>query len=197
MTDPQTRGAGGGGGDRPDRLVQIVHLTSPDGVPPGLARELADCWAAVVNAGGAVIAPGMPMPPVAASAVAPVVELLLGGLHPARCRLLAAVRGGALAGWLVLRRDPHPLVAHCAVVNHVQTHPGFRGRGTGTALMGAAAAVARGAMGVERLHLSVRSGCGLEGFYRRLGWEEVGRWPGALRVAPGDDRDDILMSLTL
>jgi hypothetical protein len=25
----------------------------------------------------------------------------------------------------------------------------------------------------------------------------VGRWPGALRVAPGDDRDDILMCLSL
>ncbi|MHC6625448.1 GNAT family N-acetyltransferase [Streptomyces globosus] len=196
MADPQTPGAGVG--DRPGRLVQIVHLTSPDGVPPGFARELADCWAAVVNSGGAVITPGMPMPPVAAFAVAPEVERLLGGLHPARCRLLAAVRvDGALAGWLVLRRDPHPLVAHCAVVNHVQTHPRFRGRGTGSALMTAAAAVARGAMGVERLHLSVRSGCGLEAFYRRLGWQEVGRWPGALRVAPGDDRDDVLMSLAL
>ncbi|MGW4750599.1 GNAT family N-acetyltransferase, partial [Streptomyces sp. NPDC004290] len=29
------------------------------------------------------------------------------------------------------------------------------------------------------------------------GWTEVGRWPGALRVAPGDDRDDIMMALSL
>jgi hypothetical protein len=35
----------------------------------------------------------------------------------------------------------------------------------------------------------------LERFYSRLGWEVTGRWPGALRFAPGDDRDEILMIL--
>lgn len=29
----------------------------------------------------------------------------------------------------------------------------------------------------------------------RLGRREVGRWPGALRLAPGDDRDEVLMIL--
>jgi hypothetical protein len=44
-----------------------------------------------------------------------------------------------------------------------------------------------------------RSGILLGGwprFYQRLGWEVTGRWPGALRLAPGDDRDEILMILT-
>jgi hypothetical protein len=30
-----------------------------------------------------------------------------------------------------------------------------------------------------------------------LGYREVGRLPGALRVAPGDDRDEVLMWLPL
>ncbi|MEW2416055.1 GNAT family N-acetyltransferase [Streptomyces sp. NPDC046866] len=177
--------------------VELVQLTRPEGVPPGLRAQLADCWAAVVNAGGAVIAPGLPMPPVRPADAAPVVERLVRGLDPVRSRLLVARSGGAPAGWLVLHRDPHPLIAHCGVVNHVQTHPRFRGRGIGTALMTGVAAVARDGMGLERLQLSARSGCGLEDFYRRLGWVEVGRWPGALRVAPGDDRDDVLMGLAL
>ncbi|MFI0785662.1 hypothetical protein ACH4Q6_08715 [Streptomyces lydicus] len=42
-----------------------------------------------------------------------------------------------------------------------------------------------------------REGLGLEDFYRRPGRTEVGRWPGALRLAPGDDRDEILMALDL
>lgn len=29
----------------------------------------------------------------------------------------------------------------------------------------------------------------------RLGWEEIGRWPGALRFGPDDDRDEIFMLL--
>jgi hypothetical protein len=51
-------------------------------------------------------------------------------------------------------------------------------------------------MGLEQLRLAVRGGTGLEHFYARLGWTVIGRWPGALRLAPGDDRDEILMLLT-
>jgi hypothetical protein len=55
--------------------------------------------------------------------------------------------------------------------------------------------VAREEMGLEQLRLAARGGTGLEGFYSRLGWEVTGRWRGALRFAPGDDRDEILMIL--
>ncbi|MCX5381609.1 GNAT family N-acetyltransferase [Streptomyces sp. NBC_00091] len=175
----------------------LLQATRPDAVGPGLRRQLIDCWVAVANAGGAVIAAGFPMPPVSEREVAPVADRLIAGLEPDRSRILMAAYGDALAGWLVLRRDPHPLIAHCGVVNHVQTHPAFRGRGIGAALMERVRVVAREEMGLERLQLSARSGLGLEEFYRRLGWVEVGRWPGALRVAPGDDRDDILMGISL
>lgn len=40
-------------------------------------------------------------------------------------------------------------------------------------------------------------GLRLERFYEHLGWREIGRWPGALRLAPDDDRDEILMCLLL
>lgn len=55
--------------------------------------------------------------------------------------------------------------------------------------------IARDEMGLEQLHLAARGGVGLEDFYGRLGWKEIGRWPGALRLAPGGDRDEILMIL--
>ncbi|MEU9716805.1 GNAT family N-acetyltransferase [Streptomyces sp. NPDC047976] len=176
---------------------RFLQATRPDALSAGLRRQLTDCWVAVVNTGGAVIAADLPMPPVSAREVAPAVERLVAGLDPAGSRILMAAYGDTLAGWLVLRRDPHPLVAHCGVVNHLQTRPGFRGRGIGVALMERVRVVAREEMGLERLQLSARAGLGLEEFYGRLGWVEVGRWPGALRVAPGDDRDDILMSISL
>jgi hypothetical protein len=50
-------------------------------------------------------------------------------------------------------------------------------------------------MGLSQLHLTVRGGTGLEKFYGRLGWREVKRWPRALRLDDGDDRDEVLMVL--
>jgi len=50
--------------------------------------------------------------------------------------------------------------------------------------MNQARQVARDKMGLKQLHLAVRGGVGLEHFYSRLGWQQAGRWPGALRLAP-------------
>ncbi|MEE1754615.1 GNAT family N-acetyltransferase [Streptomyces sp. SP18CS02] len=176
---------------------EILQIARPHEVTPGLGQQLTECWTTVSNAGGAVIAAEFPLPPLTTRDVAPVVRQLVEGLDPRRGRLLVATTEGELAGWLVLRRDPHPLVAHCGVVNHLQTHTRFRGRGFGAALMHRVHHIAREEMGLERLNLTARDGLGLEDFYRRLGWVETGRRPGVLRVAPGDDRDEILMSRTL
>lgn len=86
-----------------------------------------------------------------------------------------------------------PLVAHWGVVSRVQTHPQYRGKSMGAALMSGVRRIVRDEMDLEQLHLSVCGGTGLEDFYARLGWVEIGRWPGALRVGPGDDRDEVLM----
>ncbi|GHB59263.1 N-acetyltransferase [Streptomyces cirratus] len=175
----------------------FAQASRPWEVTAELRGQLVDCWVRVINSGGAVIHGELPMPPVSTAQADPVMGRLIDGLDPHRARLLVATVRGSLAGWLILRRDPHPLVAHCGVVNHVMTHPGFRGRGIGTALMHHVRELARQEMGVEQMHIAVRAGLGLEEFYGRLGWREIGRWPGGLRVAPGDDRDEILMHLTL
>jgi GNAT superfamily N-acetyltransferase len=169
------------------RQVHYRHQIDGD-----LTRELIDCWIEVTNAGGAA---GFPFPPVTADDVAPVAHRLITNLHPRRSRLVLALVDGRLAGWLNLRRDPRPLVAHWGTVHHVQSHTAFRGRGIGTALMNHARQIARDEMGLEQLHLAARGGDGLEDFYAGLGWKEIGRWPNALRLAPGDDRDEILMVL--
>ncbi|MFF2523488.1 GNAT family N-acetyltransferase [Streptomyces liangshanensis] len=175
----------------------ITQFTRPADLTGPRRRELAACWAAVVNVGGAVVPPDCPPPPVEPAGLGAAVDRIAESLGPARSRLLTATLDGALAGWLVLRREEHPLEAHCGVVNHVQTQVHLRGRGIGAALMCRVHRVAREEMGLERLKLTARAGLGLEQFYRKAGWTEVGRWPGALRLAPGDDRDEILMSLAL
>ncbi|MEU0229215.1 GNAT family N-acetyltransferase [Streptomyces sp. NPDC006284] len=175
----------------------FAQITQPDDATEAVRRELGECWTAVINAGGAVIPLGCPLPPVSPDAVAPALDAIIERLAPRRSRLLLATVGGTLAGWVLLSREPHPLEAHCGTVNHLQTHVRFRGTGVGAALMRRLPDIARNEMGLERLRLTARAGLGLEEFYGGVGWSEVGRWPGALRVAPGDDRDEVLMGLAL
>ncbi|MFB6635330.1 GNAT family N-acetyltransferase [Streptomyces sp. NPDC056362] len=171
----------------------FAQFTTPGAVPAGLVPLLAECWTEVSDAGGAA---GFPFAPVDPAEVAAAVDRIVAGLDPARSRLVTATVDGALAGWLCLRRDSHPLVAHWGTLHHVQTRLGMRGRGIGAGLVRRARAIARDEMELEQLRLAARGGTGLEQFYGRLGWREIGRWPGALRLAAGDDRDEILMVLT-
>ncbi len=169
------------------------QFTAPEQVGPVLREALAACWTDVSNAGGAA---GFPYPPVDRSDTVPALERIIDALAPRSCRLLTVVQDGEPVGWLNLRRDLFELIAHWGTLHHVQTHPKVQGQGYGTALVQEARRVARDEMGLEQLRLAARAGVGLEDFYGRLGWREIGRWPGALRLADGDDRDEILMHLS-
>ncbi len=173
--------------------LDIIQLTNPGEADPVVRQELTACWIAVTNAGGAA---GFPFPPVDSSQVRPAVDALASRLHPGQSRILLARVGDTLAGWVGLSRDPSPLIAHWGLVSHLQTQLARRNEGIGSALMHRLREVARDEMGLEQLHLAVRGGMGLEDFYSRLGWRVTGRWPGKLRLAPDDTRDEILMFLT-
>ncbi|WP_214402437.1 hypothetical protein [Pseudonocardia lacus] len=45
-------------------------------------------------------------------------------------------------------------------------------------------------LGLEQLLLSARGGTALPGYYAARGWTEVGVWPGAIRLADDDRRDE-------
>lgn len=174
--------------------MELQWLTAPATVTPDMRTALTMCWRDVSNAGGAV---GFPFPPVDEEDVGLAVEAMAQSLDPDLNRLLVATIDGELAGWLLLAGNQSQLTSHWAKVLRVQTALGHRGTGVGAALM---AEVARGAQqdyGLEKLLLEVRGGMGLEGFYQRCGWRVVGSWPGVLRMAPGDDRDEVLMMLDL
>jgi GNAT superfamily N-acetyltransferase len=171
--------------------ARFLQLANPSQVTPGVRRALIDCWAEVANAGGAV---GFPFPPVDAEEVGQAADRLIADLDPGYNRVVLAEVDGVLAGWLNLSRHRDRVVPHWGTVKRVQTRPGFRGRGIGVALMNEVRRIARDELGLEQLHLEARGGEGLEAFYSRLGWKEIGRWPGALRF-PGGDRDEVLMLL--
>ncbi len=86
---------------------------------------------------------------------------------------------------------------HWLWIYTVMVHPRHQGRGYGRDLMAAAADAARTLDGIEAIRLTCRGGTGADRFYGACGYKEVGRVPGAIRVAEGDDRDDVIMLLPL
>jgi len=169
--------------------VDVTAVTTVDDV---LRRELLACWTDVSNAGGAV---GF-VPPVTQDDVGPVLDKLLEGVHSGRDVLAVLTVDGAIAGFAAIVGSSSPLRRHWAMVLRVQVHPSRQGAGLGRVLINGVHDIAR-AQGWEFLSLSARGGTGVEGFYKGLGYAEYGRLPGAIRVAPGDDREEILLTIRL
>ncbi|MEU1466712.1 GNAT family N-acetyltransferase [Streptomyces sp. NPDC005761] len=155
---------------------------------------IAELWADVSNAGGAV---GF-VPPVTTEDIRPELVKHLAAMTEGRTRLLVGYDDrGAVAATAFLTHNTHRLMAHWLWIYTVMVHPRHQGRGYGRDLMAAAADAARTIDGIEAIRLTCRGGTGADRFYSACGYKEVGRVPGAIRVAEGDDRDDVIMLLPL
>jgi predicted N-acetyltransferase YhbS len=110
--------------------------------------------------------------------------------------LLVGQDNDRVVAMLIFVDNQFSLSSHWRTVKRVMVSPSSQGKGYGAEIMREGERVAR-EMGWEGLYLTVRDGHGVERFYGTLGYQEVGRLPGTLRVAPGDDRDEILMWLAL
>ncbi|MEU3919404.1 GNAT family N-acetyltransferase [Streptomyces sp. NPDC029004] len=165
---------------------------------PPVDRALRDgvvaLWAEVSNAGGAV---GF-VPPVDEETVRPEFVKHLASMAEGRTRLLVGYdEEGAVAATAFLTYNTHRLMRHWVWLYTVMVHPRHQGAGYGRELMAAVAEAARGFEGIDAIRLTCRGGIGVDRFYAACGYKEVGRVPGAIRVAEGDDRDDIIMLLPL
>ena len=168
--------------------VSAAEVRAVTTVDDTLRGELLTCWTDVTNAGGAV---GF-VPPVTPGDVVPLLDKLLDGVHSGRDVLALLTVDGATAGFASVVGSLSPLRLHWGTVLRVQVHPSRQGQGLGRVLMNGVHDIAR-SRGWEFLHLTARGGTGVDAFYRGLGYTEVGRVPGAIRVAPGDDREEILL----
>jgi GNAT superfamily N-acetyltransferase len=171
-----------------------LTFTLDPAVGPVLRDGILDLWTDVSNAGGAV---GF-VPPVTRDEVRPELVRHFTAMAEGRHRLLVGHdEEGRVAAAAFLALNTHRLMTHWAWLYTVMVHPDLQGGGHGRDLLAAVADAARGFDGIDAIRLSCRGGLGLERFYGACGYKEVGRVPGAIRVAPGDDRDDITMLLTL
>ncbi|MCX5411884.1 GNAT family N-acetyltransferase [Streptomyces sp. NBC_00059] len=167
-------------------------------VDPAFDRTLRDditaLWADVSNAGGAV---GF-VPPVTADEVRPELVKHLAALVEGRTRLVVGRdEDGTVAATAFLTHNTHRLMRHWIGAYTVMVHPRHQGKGYGRDLMAVTADAARGIEGIDAIRLTCRGGTGADRFYASCGYKEVGRVPGAIRVAEDDYRDDIIMLLPL
>ncbi|MFI5475190.1 GNAT family N-acetyltransferase [Streptomyces cacaoi] len=163
-------------------------------VTPALRDGILDLWADVSNAGGAV---GF-VAPVERETVRPELVRHLVQMAEGRTRLLVGHdAAGEVAATAFFSFNTHRLQTHWVMLYTVMVHPRHQGKGYGRDLLAAAAEEARAFDGIDAIRLTCRGGLGLEHFYGSCGYKEVGRIPGAIRVAPDDDRDDIIMLLPL
>ncbi|HEX8626594.1 MAG TPA: GNAT family N-acetyltransferase [Catenuloplanes sp.] len=168
------------------RFVLDADLTPP------LRDDIVELWTDVTNAGGAV---GF-VPPVTRDEVLPTATAAYAAVAAGHDRLLLGFADDRLAAAVFFTGNRFALKDHWCTLKRVMVHPDHQGRGYGVALMREAERVAR-QLGWQALRVTVRGGLGLERFYTRVGYRQVGRLPGAIRVGPGDDRDEIIMWLTL
>ncbi|MDQ1677283.1 MAG: hypothetical protein QOC93_2427 [Actinomycetota bacterium] len=172
------------------RLRDGVTLVVDPPVTAPFLGEIVDLWVRVTNAGGAV---GF-LPPIDAAMVHPVAEATLRRVAAGVDTFVGLVDGGGhLLAWCVLEDGGGGLRRHWRTVVRVMVDPDRQAAGYGRMLLDAVHDVARDRLGLDALMLQVRGGTGTEEFYRRSGYELVGRLPGAIRLAPGDDRDELVM----
>lgn len=150
---------------------------------------LISLWVDVTESGGAV---GF-RPPVDAAAVAPAVGDLLAELAAGPTRALVA-RGeeGRIEGLVAVTPGVAPRFAHRVTLRRLMVHPARQGRGLGGRLVAAAHRLGVEEFGAELTLVEVREGLGLDAFYVRQGYREVGRIPGGLAFG-GDRVDELLL----
>jgi predicted N-acetyltransferase YhbS len=169
----------------------VFEVVAPErATDPVLRAQLLDTWVRVTNAGGAVgfTAPTDP------DQIAPTLDSALRRVARGQDTLGVLRRGaaGPAVGMGLLVISQSGLRRHWRTVLRVMVAPELQGAGAGRTLLEGLHDLAR-ELGAEHLVLSVRGGTGTERFYERFGYEQVGRHPGAIRLSPGDDRDELLL----
>lgn len=178
----------------PDFEPELVYavVDASDARSPELREQLLRMWVDVTDAGGAV---GF-TPPADVSEVAGTLDAALDRVADGKDLLGVLCQDGSAVGMGFLVDGGSGLRRHWRTILRLMVRPELQGRGAGRVLLEGLHETAAG-LGLEQLMLTTRGGTGVERFYERFGYTIVGRHPGAIRLAPGDDRDELILVLRL
>lgn len=175
------------------QTVTFTPVSAAQAAAPELREQLLDTWVRVTDAGGAV---GF-VPPADRERIGETLDSHLARVTEGRDALgILRREDGAAAGMGFLSASASPLRQHWRTVLRLMVDPSLQGIGAGRVLIDGLHEMGR-RLDLEFLCLTVRGGLGIEGFYSRIGYEIHGRNPRAIRVAPGDERDEIHMRYEL
>lgn len=172
-------------------LMSLTFLRDPE-LTPEFREQVARLWTDVSNADGAV---GF-VPPVTLDEVRGVANAQLDATTNGGLRLLAACEDGRLAGTVFLKLNTHRLMRHWCTFVTVMIDPALQGGGRGDQMLREALRMARD-LGFRAVQLDCRGGTGVDAFYARFGFKEVGRVPEMIHIGGGEFRDSIAMWLPL
>ncbi|MCQ4081243.1 GNAT family N-acetyltransferase [Streptomyces sp. RB6PN25] len=171
--------------------MSLTFLRDPD-LTPERRDEIVRLWTEVSTAGGAV---GF-VPPVTLDEVRAVADVQLDATARGALRLLTAYEDGRLAGTVFLKLNTHRLMQHWCTFVTVMIDPALQGGGRGDQMLREAIRMARD-LGFLAVQLDCRGGTGVDAFYARFGFKEVGRVPEMIHMGGGEYRDSIAMWLPL
>ncbi|MEO8969774.1 MAG: GNAT family N-acetyltransferase [Solirubrobacteraceae bacterium] len=169
-------------------MIVFAPVSPVEAASETLRSQLLGLWVQVTDAGGAV---GF-VPPADPASVARLLDASLARVSSGENLLGVIRRDQAAVGMGFLVTTGSPLRAHWRTVLRLMVDPELQGTGAGRILLEGLHGLAD-QLGLDHLMLTVRGGLGIEGFYERLGYAVVGRHPRAIRVAAGDDRDELIM----
>lgn len=174
-------------------VLELPYIRVADHVPTRARQAMLEMWLRVNDAGGAV---GF-VHGATEEDVAPVLDGYIARLEEGGTVCVALNSPlGELLGFGFVVGSTGVLMGHSATLERIMTDPARRGTNFGALLMAGLHRAAR-ERDIELVTLDYRGGTGLGEFYTRYGYTEVGRVPGAIRVAPGDDRDGVIMARSL
>jgi GNAT superfamily N-acetyltransferase len=179
-----------GPGFEPEPVYAVVEVSEAHS--PALREQLLDMWVDVTNAGGAV---GFTVP-ADVSAVARTLDAALDRVAAGTDLLGILRQNGTAVGMAFLVDGGSPLRRHWRTILRLMVRPELQGRGACRLLLEGLHGTAVD-LGLEQLMLTTRGGTGVEAFYERCGYTVVGKHPRAIRLAPGDDRDELFLIFRL